>query len=164
MDCWTVNMLQPQTAVLLRVKCDGWVGEQGDIWKWPGTKGKGKSVRLCFTNPPTTPRQLPLFIPLFLPVTWQCRLLYFQLINICVAKILAPNSNWNSSSKCSCFPLEVTNIDQKNWSLNSLGCIYHSCSDICCLYKRRQVTEASWVVLWWQQLKIRIDKVDHHLR
>lgn len=26
MDCWTVNMLDSQTAVLPRVKCDGWAG------------------------------------------------------------------------------------------------------------------------------------------
>lgn len=29
MDCWTVNMLRSQTAVLPRVKCDGWLGVRG---------------------------------------------------------------------------------------------------------------------------------------
>lgn len=32
MDCWTVNILDSQTAVLPRVKCDGWAGGSGGTY------------------------------------------------------------------------------------------------------------------------------------
>lgn len=66
MDCWTVNMLQPQTAVLPRVKCDGWAGEQGGHMEMTEHERKRNSVRLCFINPLTTHRHWVAFIPLSL--------------------------------------------------------------------------------------------------
>lgn len=45
MDCWTVNMLQLQTAVLPRVKCDGWEREQGGHMEMNGHEGRKK---FCF--------------------------------------------------------------------------------------------------------------------
>lgn len=62
MDCWTVNMLQLQTAVLPRVKCDGWEGKQGDIWKWPGMEEERNSACFCFITGPHTDGSLPFFV------------------------------------------------------------------------------------------------------
>lgn len=96
MDCWTVNMLRPpQTAVLLTEwkKCDGWAGEWGDIWKWPGMKEREMeiSLPLFHQSPLRTPPQPhnPLLFFLSLPhFHWKI----FKWIYISVPPFLANTS------------------------------------------------------------------------
>lgn len=50
-------MLQYETAVVPRVKCDGWLGEQGGHMEMPGHKKQKKFTVPCFSN-----RQLHVYI------------------------------------------------------------------------------------------------------
>lgn len=70
-------MLQSQTAVLPRVKCDGWVGEQGGHMEMTGYERKEKFFAPLFHQPPDhtveqTTRQTFVSFLLFLPETRQC--------------------------------------------------------------------------------------------
>lgn len=118
MDCWTVNMLDSQTAVLPRVKCDGWAG--GSRGTYGNDQAWKERVILCA------------FVSLTSDHTEE--FVCFSFVSLLATsypvdqypQFPPSKSDFREIHPGKCFNLDVCNIDRYCGRVNSLECIYHA--------------------------------------